>query len=860
MNDLSQRRQERQEGKEVFLCDLCVFARHPVFFRSLLAPAFCLLTSAFFLHAETGRDAWLRYAPLSESAAHPYRTNVPAVAVTYGTSAVAQSAQKELLAGIRGMLGRTPRVESAVPSEPAILVGTLADLHLTATIEPDGYWLTTTVVNSVTHTVITGATERGVLYGVFAFLRKVALGEPVANLNDEQAPYAPLRWVNEWDNLDGSIERGYGGRSIFWDNLHVRQDLTRVGEYGRLLASLGINGCAISNVNANPLLLGADFIPQIARIAEAFRPWGVQVAISVDFGSPKTVGGLDTFDPQDPRVAAWWKARADDLYGAVPDLGGFVLKADSEGRVGPSTYGRTHAEAANVVARALEPHHGFLFYRGFVYDHHADWKNPKNDRGRAAYDNFQPLDGQFDDNVIVQIKHGPIDFQVREPASPLFGALEKTNQAIELQITQEYFGQARHTVFLVPMWKSALDFDMHAGTTPTPVKALLAGKVFHRPTGGFVGVSNVGLDDTWYGNHLSQANLYGFGRLAWNPDLSSQRIAGEWTRQTFGDDPKTMETIDAIQLSSWRTYENYTGPLGLQTLTDITGNHYSVNVEASERNGWGQWHFADAQGAGMDRTLATGTGYTGQYRPAVTRTFESLETCPDDLLLFLHHVPYTYKLHSGKTVVQYIYDAHYEGAAAVAGYVRQWQALQGHIDDQRYRDVLSQLTYQAGQAEVWRDAVNNWFFRASGIPDAKGRVGHHPGRYEAESMKLDGYTVRDVTPWEAASGGKAIACADPKCTATLGYDGAAGWYTLSVQYFDQIDGVSHFRLWVGHQLIDEWTAADRLPTRKLDAGSSARRVVTGVALRPGDEIRIEGRRDGGETAALDYIEIHPDVK
>jgi alpha-glucuronidase len=830
---------------------------------SLLTPLFCLL-APFLLHAETGREAWLRYAPLSDAVARQYRVTVPAVVVTYGNSPLAQSAQRELLAGIRGMLGRTLRVAAAAPSEPAFLLGTLADLHLTATIPPDGYWLTTTLVNGVTHAVITGATERGVLYGVFGFLRKVALGEPIAKLNDRQAPYAPLRWVNEWDNLDGSVERGYGGRSIFWDNLHVREDLTRVGEYGRLLASLGINGCAISNVNANPLLLGADFIPQIARIAEAFRPWGVQVAISVDFGSPKSVGGLDTFDPQDPSVAAWWKARADDLYRVIPDLGGFVLKADSEGRVGPATYGRTHAEAANMVGRALQPHGGVLFYRGFVYDHHADWKNPKNDRARAAYDNFQPLDGQFDSNVIVQIKHGPIDFQVREPASPLFGALEKTNQAIELQITQEYFGQARHAVFLVPMWKSALDFDMHVfdnqGTAATPVKALLAGKVFHRPTGGFVGVSNVGLDDNWYGNHLSQANLYGFGRLAWNPDLGSQRIAGEWTRQTFGGDPLAVETVNAIQLSSWRTYENYTGPLGLQTLTDITGNHYSVNVEASERNGWGQWHFADAQGAGMDRTIATGTGYTGQYRPAVTKLFESLATCPDDLLLFLHHVPYTYKLHSGKTVIQYIYDAHYDGAEAVAGYVRQWQALQGHIDDQRYHDVLAQLTYQAGQAEVWRDGVNNWFFRASAIPDAKGRVGRHPGRYEAESMKLDGYMVRDVTPWEAASGGKAIVCTDPKCTAILRYDGAAGWYNIGVQYFDQIDGISHFRLSIGNRITDEWTAADRLPSRKLDAGSSTRRVVFGVALRPGDEIRIEGMPDGGETSALDYVEIHTAAK
>src|SRR5450759_803170 len=403
----------------------------PIMLRYLFLIANLLVV----LHAESGADAWLRHAPLDEASARQYRSSLPAAVATYTATPVAQSAQRELLRGIRGMLGRTLRVQSGLPAESAILLGTLSDLkqaapqlRLEAALPLDGYWLTTASAGGVSYTVITAANDRSVLYGVFGFLRKIALGEPVAALHEKQSPYAPVRWVNEWNNLDGSIERGYGGRSIFWDKLQAREDLSRVGEYGRLLASLGISACSINNVNANPRVLAADFTPQV------------------------------------------------------------VLKADSEGRVGPSTYGRTHADAANVVARALAPHGGLLFYRGFVYDHHADWTNPKNDRGRAAYDNFQPLDGKFDDNVIVQIKHGPIDFQVREPASPLFGALERTNQAIELQITQEYFGQARHSVFLVPMWKEALDFDMHAGAAATPVKALVAGKTFHRPTGGFVGV------------------------------------------------------------------------------------------------------------------------------------------------------------------------------------------------------------------------------------------------------------------------------------------------------------------------------------------------------------------------------------
>ena len=819
-----------------------------------------LLASTVALRAENGSAAWLRYAALDETAARGYRQVVPAAVVAAGRSVAIGSAQQELIRGIRGMLGRTLRIEARLPREGAIVVGTLSEIQnaapqvsLSGKLEPDGYWLKTIAVAGVPYTVVTAENDRGVLYGAFALLRKIALGEPVDRLDEKETPYAPIRWVNQWDNLDGSIERGYGGRSIFWEGGHVRQDLRRVSEYGRLLASLGINGCSINNVNADPRLLGGDFVAQIARIAAALRPWGVQAAVSVDFGSPKSVGGLETFDPADARVAAWWKAKADELYRAVPDLGGFVLKADSEGRAGPSTYGRTHADAANVVARALKPHGGVLFYRGFVYDHHMDWQNLKNDRARAAYDNFRPLDGQFDDNVIVQIKNGPIDFQVREPASPLFGALERTNQAAELQITQEYMGQARFLVFLPAMWKETLDFDLG----PATVKALVAGKTFHRPTGGFVGVANVGLDENWTGNQMSQANLYGFGRLAWDPDLSARRIAEEWTRLTFGGDPKVLETVSALLLKSWRTYEHYTGPLGLQGLTDIVGNHYGVSVEASERNGWGQWHRADKTGVGMDRTVATGTGYIGQYPAAVAKMYESLETCPDDLVLFMHHVPYTYWLHSGKTVIQTIYDLHYEGEQSAESYIGDWKGMAGRFDDRRYREVLAQLEYQAGQAAVWRDAVNNWFFRESGIPDAKGRVGNHRGRVEAEAMTLEGYVAVDVQPWEAASGGKAVSCPIAQCAASFRYDGAPGWYTLRIQYFDQNNGTARYRLRVGSQLADEWVAGARVPSAKIDGSTSTRHTVAGIALRPGDSIRVEGVPDGGETAAFDYIEILP---
>jgi alpha-glucuronidase len=800
-----------------------------------------LLFPALLL-AETGSDAWLRYTPHS---------NVPQTFMASGASPVMNSVRQEWTRAIRAMSGQDPR--QAGPTERAAVEFTTSrDLNLGA---PNAYWLKSDVINGRRVISVRAPDDSGVLYGMFALLRKIELGQSLDNLDEKATPYAPVRWVDQWDNLDGTIERGYGGRSIFWDNMHARADLTRASDYARLLASLGINGCSINNVNANPKLLSPDLIPDVARIADAMRPWGVHIALSIDFGSPQSVGGLDTFDPADPRVAAWWKARTDEIYRAIPDFGGFVLKADSEGRVGPSTYGRTHADAANVVAHALKPHGGLIFYRGFVYDHHMDWNNPKNDRARAAYDNFKELDGKFDDNVIVQIKNGPIDFQVREPASPLFGALAHSNQAIELQVTQEYFGQAHHTVFLVPMWKETLDFDMHAKAGATPVKALVAGKVFQRPAGGFVGVVNIGLDDDWTGNHLSQANLYGYGRLAWNPDLSSKAIDDEWTKLTFGDDPKVLQVVSQIQLSSWRTFENYTGPLGLQTLTDITGNHYGVNVEASERNGWGQWHRADDKGVGMDRTVATGTGYAGQYRPEIARGFENLATTPDDIVLFFHHLPYTYVLHSGKTVIQSIYDSHYEGADAVEQYARDWKSLNGKIDPDRYQAILTQLEYQAGQAEVWRDAVSNWFMKASGIPDAKRRVGHYPGRIEAEAMTLDGYTVAAVTPAEDASGGKAVSCAAKSCSASFAYDGAAGTFDVRVEYFDQNSGAAHYRALVGDKLVGEWTADLRVPSARLDSTSSTRHTLAGVSLRPGDRIRIEGSPDARESAALDYVEI-----
>lgn len=833
--------------------------------RRAMARAAIFVLSAVLLQAEDGADGWLRYAPLESKDALQQYSKLPDRIVALDSSPVVHSAERELTRGLHSMTGKALEVETRLPSNNSFVLGTVAEIeevlphwHPSSSPEADGFLLSVAKDHGHTFWLIGGADPRGILYGTFRLLEKVATEQDVSRLNLTESPATRVRWINQWDNFDGSIERGFAGRSIFFDNGHVRSDMTRAAQYARLLASVGINGCTVNNVNSDLRTLTPEMLREIARIADAFRPWGVQLSLSVDLSSPKAVSGLNTFDPVDPQVVAWWRSKADEIYTQIPDFGGFVMKADSEGRAGPSQYGRTPMDAANLLARALKPHDGIVMYRAFVYDHHLDWTNLKADRARAAYDIFHPLDGKFDDNVVVQIKNGPIDFQVREPVSPLFAGLQHTNEAIELQITQEYTGQQRHLVFLVPLWKEVLDFDLRAENRSTPVKEIVEGKSFQRPTGGFTGVADVGLDTNWLAHPLAMANLYGFARLAWNPDASSETIAEEWTRLTFGNNPQVVRTIDQMLLSSWHIYEEYTGPLGIGTLTDILHVHYGPGVASAERNGWGQWFRADHDGVGMDRTAATGTGFIGQYPPEVARIYESLATCPDDLLLFMHHVPYTHGLHSGSTVIQSIYDSHYDGVDGARILLQQWQSLHGLVDEQRFEKVLLLQQYQVGHAIVWRDAVANWFYKMSGIPDAKDRVGHYPNRIEAEEMKLDGYVPVDVTPWETASGGKAVVCKDrDSCTATATLASPAGQYDIAVQYFDLLHGSSSYQLFLNQKPIARWAADNGLPSDHLDGHTSTRFTVHGVQLHPGDILMIEGHPNDGEPAPIDYFEITP---
>ncbi len=836
---------------------------------------FCAVSGAVTAYAQTplgpGYAAWLAYRPVNPALVFGMKSRIPDTIFILGHDMLEQSSARELTRGWRGMLNHVPRVIEegqpgpAGPGENIVVAGTQAQVRawrssLAAgpSLEPDAYRL-----HRVGHVLlIEGGDSRGVLYGTFALLREIAEEHSLLALNKTSKPWAAIRWTNEWDNPSGRIERGYGGPSFFFKDGKVRADLSRAAAYARLLASVGIDGCTINNVNADPHLLSAENLKAIARIADAFRPYGVRLSLSVDIASPKSVGGLSTFDPLNPQVIAWWNNKINEIYRLIPDFGGLLVKADSEGRPGPSHYGRSPADAANTLARALAPHGGIVLYRAFVYNNHLNWNDMKADRARAAYDIFHPLDGKFDSNVIVQIKYGPIDFQVREPASPLFAGLPHTNEAIELQITQEYMGQQRHLVYLAPMWKTTLDTDMRASKSAPPllVRNLISGRSIgtqHHTIGGFVGVADAGTD-RWLGSPLALANLYSFGRLAWNPTLSAATISDEWTRLTFGNNPTVRAVINKLQMDSWHIYESYTGSLGIGTLTDVTGSHFGPNPQSAERNGWGQWIRADHKGVGMNRTVATGTGYIGQYPAPMAAKYESLKTCPDNLLLFMHHVPYTYRLHDGKTVIQYIYDSHYWGAKAAAAQVPAWESLHGKIPDAIYTEMLKRLKFQAGDAIVWRDAITRYFARMSGIPDDLHRVGHYPGRVPADKMTLNGYTLVNVKEWEAASGGKAAECEGrPECSASLVWNGPDGWYNIAVQYFDFRRGESQFTLQVAGHQIDAWRADENLPDVRINGSTSTRHTVQNVSLHHGDTVLLTGKPDGREPAPFDYIKIAP---
>lgn len=568
--------------------------------------------------------------------------------------------------------------------------------------------------------VIEAAAAKGLLYGSFRFIQLYRLDfrEVI------EVPENRLRMLDHWDNMDGSIERGYSGASFFFQKNEILIN-ERTRDYARLLCSIGINGIVINNVNVKDTacdLITEKYLSSVKALETLFSSYGVRLFLSVNYAAPAEDPAVSCADPLDPRVISWWERKVDEVYRKVPGLGGFLVKADSEGRPGPFTYGRNQAEGANMLARALKKHGGILIWRSFVYNCQQDWRDLKTDRARAAYDYFHELDGCFDDNVVLQIKNGPMDFQVREPVSPLFGQMPGTNQMIEFQIAQEYTGQQRHVCYLIPWFKEVLAFETYAKGTASMasrVEDVVSGKTFGNPLTGMCAVTNTGDDENWTGHDLAAANLYGFGRLAFDPKLSAEEIALEWIRLTFGKDETVCRNLLKILMMSWPAYEKYTSPLGIGWMV-VPGTHYGPDPDGYEYSRWGTYHKADARAIGVERN-SSGTGYVSQYLPENASRFEDPETTPEELLLFFHRIPYTYVLHSGKTLIQHIYDTHFEGVEDVEEMVRLFLELTGKIDPEAFSRMEKRFQHQLEHAKEWRDIVNSYFYRKTLIEDEKGR-------------------------------------------------------------------------------------------------------------------------------------------
>ncbi len=573
--------------------------------------------------------------------------------------------------------------------------------------------------------ILTAASKAGVLYGVFALLRNLVVFQ-VENYDqwsfeERKEPYQPLRMLNHWDNMDGSIERGYSGRSFFFQEEEILlNDRTR--DYARMAASIGINGVVINNVNvkgAATALISDRYYDKLKVLSELFSSYGIKLFLSINFAAPLELGGLNTADPCKEEVRSWWAEKAKEVWRRVPALGGFLIKADSEGRPGPFTYGRTHADGANMLAEAVKPFGGLVIWRCFVYNCQQDWRDTRTDRARAGYDNFMPLDGSFAEQVILQIKNGPMDFQVREPISPLFGGLKKTNMMLEVQIAQEYTGQQRHVCYLLPWFKEILGFHTHCGSIEDTIAEIISGRTYQNKRGGIAAVANTGNDYNWTGHDLAAANLYGFGRLAFDPMLTAKEIAGEWVVQTFGTSKKVMGNILKILMESWPAYEKYTSPLGIGWMVK-PNHHYGPDVDGYEYDRWGTYHRADHLGIGVDRT-EKGTGYCLQYNEPLAGQYADRKTCPEELLLFFHHVEYTHLLSSGKTVLQHIYDTHFEGAEEAKQFQELWKELEGELEGAAYERTLERFRHQELHSAEWRDVINSYFYRKTGIADQLGR-------------------------------------------------------------------------------------------------------------------------------------------
>ena len=605
---------------------------------------FLLLFTFLIGKSEDGYELWLRYKPVDNQVLLNEYCKAIKEVVVFGQSETTEVIKSEIARGLSAMLVQPYSVSSVVSSENVLVIGTpsnsefIRSLNLVSRLDRlgnEGYLIVETTSKGKKNIVIASNSEVGTLYGAFHFLRLIQSNKSVVALNIEEKPQTTHRLLNHWDNLDRTIERGYAGFSIWdWHKLPDYID-PRYTDYARANASIGINGTVITNVNANALVLTDQYIKKVAALAKVFRPYGIKIYLTARFSAPVEIGGLKTADPLDAQVADWWKTKVEEIYKAIPDFGGFLVKANSEGQPGPQNYGRNHADGANMLAKALAPHGGVVMWRAFVYDH-----NVPDDRAKQAYTEFNPLDGKFDENVFVQVKNGAIDFQPREPFHPLFGAMPKTPLMMEFQITQEYTGCATHLVYLAPLFEECLDADTHAKGKGSTVAKVIDGSLDNHLYSGMAGVSNIGNDRNWTGHPFAQSNWYAYGRLAWNPNLSSEDIADEWIRQTFSNDSKVIDVLKPMMMQSREAMVDYMTPLGLHHI--MARNHHwgpGPWVDGG-RPDWTSlyYHRADSLGIGFNRS-STGSNAVAQYYEPVRQQFDKLENCPENLLLWFHHVP-----------------------------------------------------------------------------------------------------------------------------------------------------------------------------------------------------------------------------
>lgn len=659
---------------------------------------------------------WLEYRKVNSTENAAYVNNV--VLDGFDTEhPVIKNALKELKAGVQGMLG----TEILVQSADAAKTGLYIKKQEMASGELEGAYQLTEQSGRLS---LFAKEEAGVLYGIFHILRMIATEKTLQGMNVYQSPSQPLRMMNHWDNMDGSIERGYSGRSFYFRNNEFFID-ERTRDFARFMASIGMNGVVINNVNvkdAATYLITDRYFDKVTELSELFAEYGIKLYLSLNFASPLELGGPNSADPLDENVIAWWKEKMAEVFAKVPKLGGFLVKADSEGRPGPFTYGRTQADGANMLADIVKPYGALIIWRCFVYNCTQDWRDYKTDRARAQYDNFIGMDGDYHDNVILQIKNGPMDFQIREPISPLLGGLKKTNQMMEVQIAQEYTGHQIDVCYLMPMFKEILEFKTYRDKENDTVADIISGgRGENRNRNmGIAAVINTGNDANWTGNVMAAANLYGFGRLAFQNSLTSEEIAEEWIRMTLSNEQEVVEKVLSILLPSREVYERYTSPLGIGWM--VTPHvHYGCSVDGYEYSRWGTYHRADHLGIGVDRT-DSGTGYVRQYNEPNASMYNDISTCPEELLLFFHHVPYVHMLSTGKTLIQHIYDTHFQGVEEVEAMIACWKTLEGKVPAEAFTNVSGRFERQLANAKDWRDQVNSYFYRKSGIPDEKGRI------------------------------------------------------------------------------------------------------------------------------------------